>query len=63
LIELIGEIGEDQKDEFLGNARALLFPIDWLEPFGLVLIEAMARVLSVREIGGKLQARKHGWAK
>ena len=42
LIELIGEIGEDQKDEFLGNARALLFPIDWPEPFGLVLIEAMA---------------------
>ena len=42
LIELIGEIGEDQKDEFLGNALALLFPIDWPEPFGLVLIEAMA---------------------
>ena len=42
LIELIGEIGEDQKDEFLGYALALLFPIDWPEPFGLVLIEAMA---------------------
>src|SRR6266478_3200769 len=42
LIELMGEIGEDQKDEFLGNALALLFPIDWPEPFGLVLIEAMA---------------------
>ncbi len=39
---LIGEIGEDQKDEFLANALALLFPIDWPEPFGLVLIEAMA---------------------
>src|ERR1700738_2549707 len=43
LIELMGEIGEDQKDEFLGNARALLFPIDWPEPFGLVLIEAMLK--------------------
>jgi glycosyltransferase involved in cell wall biosynthesis len=42
LIELIGEIGEDQKDEFLANALGLLFPIDWPEPFGLVLIEAMA---------------------
>jgi glycosyltransferase involved in cell wall biosynthesis len=42
LIELIGEIGEDEKEAFLGNAIALLFPIDWPEPFGLVLIEAMA---------------------
>jgi glycosyltransferase involved in cell wall biosynthesis len=42
LIDYIGEIGEDQKSEFLGNARALLFPIDWPEPFGLVMIEAMA---------------------
>src|SRR5260370_39189950 len=42
LIELIGEIGEDQKEEFLANALALLFPIDWPEPFGLVMIEAMA---------------------
>ena len=42
LIEFIGEIGEDQKDEFVGNALALLFPIAWPEPFGLVLIEAMA---------------------
>lgn len=41
-IEYIGEIGEGQKAEFLGNARALLFPIDWPEPFGLVMIEAMA---------------------
>lgn len=40
--EFVGEIGEDQKNEFLGNARALLFPIDWPEPFGLVLIEALA---------------------
>src|SRR5438270_6845225 len=42
LIEYVGEIGEDAKDEFLGNAYALLFPIDWPEPFGLVMIEAMA---------------------
>jgi glycosyltransferase involved in cell wall biosynthesis len=42
LIEFVGEIGEDAKDEFLGNAYALLFPIDWPEPFGLVMIEAMA---------------------
>jgi glycosyltransferase involved in cell wall biosynthesis len=42
LIEFVGEIGEDQKGDFLGGARALLFPIDWPEPFGLVMIEAMA---------------------
>ncbi len=41
-VEFIGEIGEDQKSEFLGNAGALLFPIAWREPFGLVMIEAMA---------------------
>ncbi len=42
LVEFLGEIGERDKSEFLGNARALLFPIDWPEPFGLVMIEAMA---------------------
>jgi glycosyltransferase involved in cell wall biosynthesis len=42
LVEFIGEIGDGEKDEFLGNAYALLFPIDWPEPFGLVMIEAMA---------------------
>src|SRR5690606_37634245 len=42
LVEYIGEIGETEKDEFLGNAAALLFPVDWPEPFGLVMIEAMA---------------------
>ncbi|HET9408349.1 MAG TPA: glycosyltransferase family 4 protein [Candidatus Sulfotelmatobacter sp.] len=42
LIEFIGEIGHSEKDEFLGNAAALLFPINWPEPFGLVMIEAMA---------------------
>ncbi len=41
-VEFIGEIREGEKDEFLGNAYALLFPIDWPEPFGLVVIEAMA---------------------
>lgn len=41
-IEFIGEINESAKSEFLGEAAALLFPIDWPEPFGLVVIEAMA---------------------
>jgi glycosyltransferase involved in cell wall biosynthesis len=42
LIEFISEIGASEKQEFLGNAAALLFPIEWPEPFGLVMIEAMA---------------------
>ena len=41
-VEWVGEIGPAEKSEFLGRARALLFPIDWAEPFGLVMIEAMA---------------------
>lgn len=41
-VEFIGEIDERAKNEFLGNAGALLFPIDWPEPFGLSMIEAMA---------------------
>jgi glycosyltransferase involved in cell wall biosynthesis len=41
-IEFIGEIGDEQKSEFLSGASALLMPIDWPEPFGLVMIEAMA---------------------
>ncbi|WP_333844279.1 glycosyltransferase family 4 protein [Pelomicrobium sp.] len=41
-VEFIGEIDEAQKAEFLGNALGLLFPIDWPEPFGLVMIEAMS---------------------
>ena len=41
-VEFIGEIGEREKAGFLGAAVALLFPIDWPEPFGLVMIEAMA---------------------
>lgn len=40
-VEFVGEINECKKSEFLGRARALLFPIDWPEPFGLVMIEAM----------------------
>jgi glycosyltransferase involved in cell wall biosynthesis len=47
LIEFVGEICEGEKNEFLGNALALLFPIDWEEPFGIVLIEAMASGLPV----------------
>ena len=41
-LEWIGEISDEEKNKFLGNAYALLFPIDWPEPFGLVMIEAMA---------------------
>jgi glycosyltransferase involved in cell wall biosynthesis len=42
LVEFIGEVAGDAKDELLRGARALLFPIDWAEPFGLVMIEALA---------------------
>ena len=42
LIEFIGEISESDKGDFLGHAQALLFPIDWPEPFGLVMIESLA---------------------
>jgi len=42
LIEFIGEISDREKPEILGKASALLFPIDWCEPFGLVMTEAMA---------------------
>jgi glycosyltransferase involved in cell wall biosynthesis len=42
LIELIGEIGDHEKNDFLGNATAFLFPINWAEPFGIVMVEAMA---------------------
>jgi glycosyltransferase involved in cell wall biosynthesis len=41
-VEFVGEINEAQKPEFLSGAKALLFPIDWSEPFGLVMIESMA---------------------
>jgi glycosyltransferase involved in cell wall biosynthesis len=42
LVTFVGEIGEEAKNDFIGHARALLMPIDWPEPFGLVMIEAMA---------------------
>jgi glycosyltransferase involved in cell wall biosynthesis len=42
IVEFIGEIGEGEKAAFLGRAGALLFPIDWPEPFGIVMIEALA---------------------
>ncbi len=42
LVEYIGEVSENEKVEFLGGAYALLFPINWPEPFGLVMIESMA---------------------
>jgi glycosyltransferase involved in cell wall biosynthesis len=41
-VEFVGEVGGSAKDDFLGNAHALLFPIQWDEPFGLVMIESMA---------------------
>lgn len=41
-VEFLGEIGEGEKNAFLGGARALVFPIEWPEPFGLAMIEAMA---------------------
>jgi glycosyltransferase involved in cell wall biosynthesis len=61
-IEFIGEIGENQKGDFLGNALALLFPIDWPEPFGLVMIEAMACGTPViaRSRGSVPEIIKHG---
>jgi glycosyltransferase involved in cell wall biosynthesis len=42
MVTYVGEIGDAAKNDFIGNARALLMPIDWPEPFGLVMIEAMA---------------------
>jgi glycosyltransferase involved in cell wall biosynthesis len=50
-VEFIGEINDAQKNEFLGEALALLFPIDWPEPFGLVMIEAMASGTPVLAFG------------
>jgi len=42
LIQFVGEVNEQQKDQLLGDALALIFPIDWPEPFGVVMIEALA---------------------
>lgn len=62
LIEYIGEIDDAQKNAFIGNARALLFPIDWPEPFGLVMIEAFAcgtPVIAMRR-GSVPEVMQHG---
>lgn len=61
LIEFLGEMG-DEKVDFLGNALALLFPIDWPEPFGLVMIEAMACGTPVitRPCGSAPEVVQHG---
>ncbi|SRR5579884_811034 len=62
LIEFIGEIGEDEKNMFLGEALALLFPIDWPEPFGLVMIESLACGTPViaRPCGSVTEILAHG---
>ena len=62
LVEFLGEIGEDDKPAFLGGARALLFPIDWPEPFGLVMVEAMACGTPVvaRPCGAVPEVVEHG---
>jgi glycosyltransferase involved in cell wall biosynthesis len=61
-IEFIGEIGEADKQEFLGEALALLFPVDWPEPFGLVMIEALACGTPViaRPCGSVPEILRHG---
>jgi glycosyltransferase involved in cell wall biosynthesis len=52
-VEYVGELGDAEKAELLGNASALLFPIDWPEPFGLVMAEALA-------CGAPVVARRRG---
>jgi glycosyltransferase involved in cell wall biosynthesis len=61
-VEFIGEINEAQKQEFLGRALALLFPVDWPEPFGLVMIEALACGTPViaRPCGSVPEVLRHG---
>jgi glycosyltransferase involved in cell wall biosynthesis len=62
LIEFVGEIGDEEKPRFLGEALALLFPIAWPEPFGLVMIEAMACGTPVigRDCGSVSEVIDHG---
>ncbi len=61
-IEYVGEIDDGDKNEFLGSARALLFPIDWPEPFGLAMIEALACGTPViaRSCGSVPEIIRHG---
>jgi glycosyltransferase involved in cell wall biosynthesis len=61
-VEFVGEIAEREKDDFLGNALALLFPVDWPEPFGLVMIEALACGTPViaRPCGSVPEVLSHG---
>lgn len=61
-VEFLGEIAEHEKGEFLGNALALLFPVDWPEPFGLVMIEALACGTPViaRACGSVPEVIQHG---
>lgn len=61
-VEMVGEVGDHDKPEFLGNALALLFPIDWPEPFGLVMGEALASGTPVigRQRGSVPEVIRHG---
>ncbi len=61
-VEFVGEINEREKNDFLGNALALLFPVDWPEPFGLVMIEALACGTPViaRPCGSVPEVLRHG---
>jgi glycosyltransferase involved in cell wall biosynthesis len=61
-VEFVGELGEDQKPAFLAGARAMVFPIDWPEPFGLVMIESLAAgtpVVALRR-GSVPEVLQHG---
>ena len=58
-VEFIGEIDEKQKAQFLGEAAALLFPIDWPEPFGMVMIESMSCGTPGDRLPPRIRARNH----
>jgi glycosyltransferase involved in cell wall biosynthesis len=62
LIEYVGEIGEGDKGDFLGRASAMLFPVDWPEPFGLVMIESLACGTPViaYDCGSVAEVMEHG---